>query len=246
MSKFKDLTGMTFGRLTVIERAEDKITKSGQRHAMWFCECGCENHTRIVVYGTNLKSGKTKSCGCLSRELAIKRNKKSNIYNLSGEYGIGYTSNTNNEFYFDLEDYDLIKDYCWYLDNSGYIRTNIRDDKTNKATSIQIQRLIMNYPDGLYVDHINHNKRDNRKENLRVVTNQQNSMNHKIRSGNKSGVSGVTFSKQRNKWRAFITVDYKNVNLGYYDNFEDAVTARKTAEDKYFGEFSYDNSVKKE
>ena len=71
-----------------------------------------------------MKHGHTKSCGCLNNEkrsLLGKNSKKYNKYNLNGEYGIGWTSNTNEEFYFDLEDYDKIKDYCWFLDNRGYI-----------------------------------------------------------------------------------------------------------------------------
>ena len=59
----------------------------------------------IVVGGDNLKSGSTKSCGCLAKEIRSKIHKKYNQYDLSGEYGIGWTSNTNEEFYFDLEDF---------------------------------------------------------------------------------------------------------------------------------------------
>ena len=58
-----------------------------------------------------------KSCGCLQKESEIKngkRNHKTNVYDLNGEYGIGWTFNTNKMFYFDLTDYDLIKNYCWF------------------------------------------------------------------------------------------------------------------------------------
>ena len=87
------------------------------------------------------------------------------------------------------------------------------------------------------VDHINHNGLDNRKENLRIVTHKQNKFNNPILSTNTSGVTGVSWSKQKNKWRAYITIDNKQKSLGYYFNKEDAIKARKEAEEKYFGEF---------
>ena len=74
MSKFQDLTGQRFGRLVVIERAEDYIFPSGQKQAQWLCECSCENHNKIITTSARLKSGNTKSCGCLKSE-AVKENK---------------------------------------------------------------------------------------------------------------------------------------------------------------------------
>lgn len=246
MAKLKDLTNQKFDKLTVLKRVEDYVStnEDGNRYVQWLCKCDCGNE--VVVLGTNLRSGKTKSCGCLSRELTSKRSKKYNKYDLSNEYGIGYASNTNNPFLFNLEDYYMIKDYCWYEDNSGYMLTNLYDNMTSYRNAISLHRLIMNckHDDGLYVDHINHNKLDCRRCNLRIVTNQQNSMNASKRSDNTSGVTGVTFCKDRNKWNAQIMLGYKMINLGYYNSFEDAVKVRKEAEDKYFGEHSYDNSMR--
>jgi len=115
MGKVKDLTDQKFERLTVIERdyEKEKIMKS--RNACWKCLCICGNY--ISVSSNHLKSGNVKSCGCLNSELVINRSKKYNTYNLTGEYGIGYTSK-GEEFYFDLEDYDKIKDYCWCIDKN--------------------------------------------------------------------------------------------------------------------------------
>lgn len=84
-----------------------------------------------------------------------------------------------------------------------------------------------------YVDHINGNKADNRIANLRLVTKSQNSRNHKGRSSNTSGVTGVTFKKSNNKWQALIGDNGTYKFLGYFDNFEDAVKARKAAEIEY-------------
>ena len=70
--KLIDLTGQKFGRLTVIERAENHITNNGCVKTQWLCECCCDNKTRIVVNTQNLRNGHTKSCGCLRIEEAKK------------------------------------------------------------------------------------------------------------------------------------------------------------------------------
>jgi hypothetical protein len=94
----------------------------------------------------------------------------------------------------------------------------------------------------LFVDHINGNKADNRKNNLRLVTASQNLMNTKLRSDNTSGYKGVYYNKKNNKRYARITVNKKIINLGSFKNKEDAIKIRKDAEEKYFGEYSYNNS----
>lgn len=80
------------------------------------------------------------------------------------------------------------------------------------------------------IDHINQDKSDNRLENLRLADQSVNMHNTKVRSTNKSGVTGVSWRADRNKWNARIKVGYKNFNLGLFDKMEDAVAARKKAE----------------
>lgn len=234
-NKFIDLTGMIFGKLKVIERAKNKNSKT-----MWLCECECGNKT--IVSGDCLKNKHTSSCGCFHKEDLIVRNKKDkkkyNTYDLTQDYGIGYTFK-GKEFLFDIEDYDKIKDFCWGF-SGGYIVSAFLDTKKK----ILFHRLIMDVPDGMYIDHINHNTCDNRKKNLRIVTSSQNSFNRRMQSNNTSGITGVFYAKDRNKWRAFIKIGEKQTYLGQFDNKEDAIKARKEAEEKYFGEYSYDNSMK--
>ena len=231
-----NLSNKRFGRLVVIERTNDYISPKGRHKVQWLCQCDCGN--KVVVCGDSLKNKLTQSCGCLNKEMVNQRNKKYNTYDLSGEYGVGYTSK-GEPFYFDLEDYDLIKDYCWRIDNKGYVIANII---SNNNQTIALHKLL--FPLSIYVDHKNHQRCDNRKINLRVVTPSQNCMNKIIRSDNTSGITGVSWNCKNNKWLAKITIDYKTIYLGYYGNFEDAVKARKEAEEKYFGEYSYDNSMK--
>lgn len=244
----RDLTGQKFNRLTVLEQAEDYISPKGRHDSQWLCECSCENKTKIIVRGTQLHSKKTQSCGCLKIERtkesnAIKK-KKYNTYDLSGDYGVGYTAD-GKEFYFDLEDYEKIKDYSWHIGANRYIvAKNIKDSKKN----IQMHRLVMGLTEVSYkkaeVDHIHgkETRNDNRKCNLRAATNSQNQMNKGLKSDNTSGVTGVNWNKNIGKWHARISKDKNEMHLGFFDKFEDAVKARKKAEEKYFGNWSYDNS----
>ena len=246
MSATNDLIGQKFGRLTVIKKADKNyISPKGYTKSRWVCLCDCGNI--ITVTGNDLTTGKTKSCGCFHKETSAlngKGNKKYNRYNLSGEYGIGYDCN-GNEFYFDLEDYDKIKDYCWSIANDGYIKTTVHYKNENgkdKKRSVLMHRIIMNNPDKkLCIDHINgaSTRNDNRKTNLRIVTYSQNLMNKGTISSNKSGITGIYWDKTNNKWIASITINKKHIALGRFNDFDEAVKARKKAEEKYFGEYAY-------
>lgn len=234
----EDLTGKTFDRLTVIKQAKDYVSPKGRHEAQWLCKCKCGNE--VIVRGDGLRNHRTKSCGCLQKDIMYNNNpsiRLYNIYDLSGDYGIGYTSK-GEEFYFDLEDYDLIKDYTWYIDKDGYVKA--RELKQSK--NILLHRLLFSYPN-CSIDHINHKKFDNRKNNLREVTNSQNSMNSELHKNNTSGVSGVNWDKNLRKWRVRITVNYERIDLGVYSKFEEAVKARKSGEEIYYGKYSYDNSI---
>ena len=252
MGKFIDLTGQKFDRLTVVKRAESRIKPNGSKVTQWWCSCDCGNKNLVLVSSSNLVNQHTKSCGCLRIKKSIEngkmlkgksnlKNKKYNVYDLSGEYGIGYLSN-GEEFYFDLEDYELIKDYCWWKNDEGYLVTSLNDNK-----KIRMSRLIMNENNpSIRIDHQNHNTMNNKKSNLRRATSSENAMNSELSSANTSGITGVLFNKRWNKWVASIMVNYKSIHLGGFDKFDDAVKARKEAEEKYFGKWSYDNSMKNE
>jgi len=88
------------------------------------------------------------------------------------------------------------------------------------------------------VDHINGNKLDNRKQNLRFCSNSQNAANAKLNLRNKSGHKGVYWFKSANRWRAEIKVLGKKKYLGTFTEVDRAAAAYNTAAEKYFGEFS--------
>lgn len=83
------------------------------------------------------------------------------------------------------------------------------------------------------IDHINHDRIDNRICNLRQTSRRENCRNSSLSRRNTSGHAGVTWCRQTNKWMAQIHPDGRCVNLGKFHNFEDAVAARKAAEAKY-------------
>jgi len=83
------------------------------------------------------------------------------------------------------------------------------------------------------VDHINHVRDDNRWINLRAASKQENHRNRKLDTNNKSGFNGVTWYKNYSKWLACIGIGGKQINLGYFENKDDAIAARKAANIKY-------------
>ncbi|MBS4893731.1 MAG: hypothetical protein KHZ90_08150 [Veillonella parvula] len=166
-----------------------------------------------------------------------------NKYNLLGEFGIGYTD-TGKEFYFDLEDFELIKPYKWHIDKNGYVISvkTIKKNGKRASKTTRMHRLILNVIDSGYqlcVDHINHIKHDNRKINLRKCNNSENQRNRGLPSNNKSGVKGVSWHSRKKKWQANIYVNSVNIYLGLYKDINEARKIRREAEEKYFGEFNY-------
>lgn len=134
----------------------------------------------------------------------------------------------------DAEDVDKIKELKWYL-SYGYCVTKAIDPNNG----IDISNIIFDDLDNKF-DHINHNRLDNRKVNLRPVTSQQNAMNMGKKNTNTSGVTGVQSKKVVGgiKWIAILTYNYEPIWLGSHDTFDQAVNARLQGEIKYFGEYS--------
>ena len=171
--------GDVYNRLCVID-TPIKMNKRWYVH----CICLCPDHYIKLVRIDSLVSDKIKSCGCLAKENGYKQGKNSknpNTYDLSNDFGIGYTKNYNNYgenwFYFDLEDFDKISKYTWCFDRDGYLMT------MRNRHQIKMHRLVTDCPKNLEVDHIyytedNRNTRnDNRKSNLKVCTHKENCHN---------------------------------------------------------------------
>lgn len=131
----------------------------------------------------------------------------------------------------DNDDFDFLNQWKWYVSWNGYA---LRRECVNGETKyIRMHRQINSTPDGMVTDHINRNKLDNRRSNLRTASKSTNGFNTELRSTNKSGHKGVYWEKWSARWRAEIKVNYKKKSLGRYKSMNDAIVARKRAEFKY-------------
>lgn len=131
---------------------------------------------------------------------------------------------------FDKKDLKKVKKHKWRYDKKignqhGYVTADI-NDKTAK-----IHQIILGKRKNFEIDHINHDKLDNRRCNLRFVTRSQNNMN-------RSGVKGYYFDKNKKKWFSKIVINRKQIRLGYFKTEEEAKVSRINGEKKYYKEYA--------
>ena len=131
----------------------------------------------------------------------------------------------------DAEDYEALAAYTWYASHMYAVR---RID----GKQVRMHRILLNAPGGMDVDHINGDKLDNRRENLRLATRAQNTQNQGRRSTNKSGYKGVCRATNRKSWMATITVNRRQKLLGCFSTPEEAHAAYCTAAKELHGEFA--------
>lgn len=249
----EDLTGKKFGKLTVIgrdlERDKKLIEEGKSGNSHWLCKCDCGNPELRSVTAYQLKTGHTQSCGCYASEKIAERNKKYstkiNSFRDNEDGTITLFDDNNNECLIDKEDYNIIKRWYWRKVEKrgnikkGYWATNVKiDDKYNKSVLL-IHQVIAEIKYGEYdsktqlPDHLSRDTSDNRKCNILLKNNMGNCKNRGISKANTSGKTGVSFVESSGKWCAYITVNYKTIHLGSYENIEDAIDARIKAEKKH-------------
>lgn len=150
---------------------------------------------------------------------------------LTGRFALGKTSIV------DDENFEWLNQWKWYLPRIGY---PYRCTSVNKVRiTIKLHRFIMNFPKNKSVDHINGDRLDNRKSNLRICTRKQNSYN---RFGLKR-YKGVYINPKKNGFLSSITVNYKTKYIGYFKTELEAALAYNVEAKKYFGEFAKLNSI---
>jgi len=136
----------------------------------------------------------------------------------------------------DDSDYDQLRPWKWQLVGPGYAGRFDRHDGTSRL--VYMHRLLMDAQPGQHVDHINGDRLDNRRSNLRLVTNTQNQQNKRTPSHNTSGYKGVCWHKRVKKWHVRITVDGKRLHLGYTRDRETAAQLYDAAARFFFGEYA--------
>jgi hypothetical protein len=138
----------------------------------------------------------------------------------------------------DDADYEWLSQFNWVLlltqDGKRYAaRGAMRNGRWGSYVLMHRELLGLTTGDGKQADHKNGNGLDNRRENLRIATPQENMRN--VRGTASSGIKGAY--RQGSRWRAKIAVDGKQIHLGYFDTAEEAGAAYAKAAEQYFGEF---------
>lgn len=139
----------------------------------------------------------------------------------------------------DDEDYEKVSKYKWCAKKVRYGGFVAVGKISNKV--IYMHRFIMNTPKRMDTDHWNHQKLDNRKENLRICNRHQNMANSKPRKNCTSKFKGIYWHKRRRKWNVSITRNGKRLNLGYFDNEIEAAKIYDKKAKEFFGEFALSN-----
>lgn len=154
----------------------------------------------------------------------------SNRIEIHGDTTLIFTKNSD-VIFIDTQIVNYAKEHSWCISKTGYAVARVN----NKT--VKLHRIIMDLKPREICDHINGNKLDNRKSNLRKCTPHQNSFNCGIAKNNTTGATGVS-AAPKGRWRARIMVDRKEICLGYYASFAAAALARRHGEKKYFKDYA--------
>ena len=154
-----------------------------------------------------------------------------------------------NIFIIDADDYEYVSLHRWSMCNGrkaskgSYFNARM----SRKAVGGNRMKMLHNYiweyhngaiPQGLMVDHINQLPYDNRLSNLRLVNKAKNSLNSTPKRKSNTGIRGVNWYEHKHRFRAYINVDGKRIELGCYKKLDDAIRKRLQAEHDYLGEFA--------
>lgn len=219
MAKRLDLTGQRFGRLTVLEEAEPRRHPNGKTERRWRCRCDCG--TVCEVAQGQLRSGGTRSCGCVRRETSAAKAR-----DLTGQR-FGRLTVLRRERLENPSSDGEVNGWLCRCDcgTEKVIRTQVllRGEAVScgcEAVRKLLQRTaadgenVLGRYDGTVVSTI----RPGRKRN----------------GQNKTGVTGVCWAASKQRWAARLGLRGKSIHLGYFKRFEDAVAARKAAEAKHY------------
>lgn len=142
----------------------------------------------------------------------------------------------------DNDDFDKLIVFKWCYLKTGCAGRGSRTNELSTRKTVLMHRQILQCPDGLFVDHKNGNRLDNRKSNLRICTKRENAYNVGLVSSNKSGYRGVSFDSRSGRWRARIRTVVAYKSLGYFSTAQGAAEAYNAEAINIHKEFHRSNS----
>ncbi len=178
--------------------------------SLYRCSCGTEK----LMLDNNVKSGKSKSCGCLQKKAASKNSKTHGLF-----------GTRTHSIWQGIKGRCLVKSNGNYA-NYGGAGITICDRWLKLENFVEDMGLA---PEGMTIDRID-GCLGYSVDNCRWATYREQAVNTKISTRNKTGIRGVSYLKSRKKYIARITVNNKTTCLGYFDDIEDAASARRIAE----------------
>lgn len=137
----------------------------------------------------------------------------------------------------DVEDYERLAQYKWRLGSKGYAIRTFKDVSGKKRT-LSMHRVIMDAPPRTETDHINGDRLDNRKANLRICSTMENQRNRGIQVNSTTGFKGVSPHKASGKYEGKIGHKKEKIYLGLFSSPEEAARAYDAMARKLFGEFA--------
>lgn len=241
-----DLTGKRYGSWSVVG-----LNHTEEWRAYWDCECDCGNRKVMrrdglsfaAKYGYCMKckpKHQVRDIADLSEELARKvRNRENGVFKrtfvVDGDVTYGY-GRGGEVYLFDSADIPRVARYAWSIKGRGYMTAYVQ----YKERFLH-NYLLENYETGLFVDHINRDKLDNRRSNFRLCSLQQNAFNQGIPSTNTSGIKGAQQLKG-GKWNARICFCQRSISLGVYDDPYEAGAAYDLGNRLLFDQYSWTNA----
>lgn len=232
--KYNDITGQVFHGCKAIQY----MYSDEKRRNFWEWQCPrCGN--LFIAREDRVKSGNTRSCGCLqteTRKMLGKAvglsNKKQNLVIHKKEYAIVFYNNYDGFFVVDEKDFPVVQEHTWYAHKGAKGRIDpvtYIDGTTVRLVRFLLAKELEEAPDGMEVDHINLNTNDCRRCNLRICTHEENMRN---RPNNKQG----RIIEKNSKFRI---VDFAKVDTSHlvFDTYMEAEIALFNLQNKHLGEF---------
>lgn len=224
-----DISGQKFGHLIVNSFAYKKDS-----HSHWNCTCELCGNTCIKDISFLKKNANVMCPKCAIEYYQNNKDDYNNTIVYKDDYAI-----INDNILFDIDDVELILSYNRHIciNSSGYAYF------TYKGKECFVHRLLMGLPINYdnetktIVDHINGNRLDNRRNNLRICEKSLNPINCKIYKNNTSGCKGVVWMERLKKWQVMLYYKKQRIYLGIYEDYDEAVRVRKEAELKCYKDF---------